>query len=152
MSLLVNRITYQVVQDVRNRAFAHLQQLPFSYIDSRQPGDMISRISTDVDQFADGLLMGFTQLFTGVMTIVATLAFMLSINVKITLVVVVITPVSFLVADFIARRTFTMFRIQSETRGEMTSLVEEMVGNQKTVRHLVMKTGLMSVLKRLMKD
>ncbi len=134
MSLLVNRITYQVVQDVRNRAFAHLQQLPFSYIDSRQPGDMISRISTDVDQFADGLLMGFTQLFTGVMTIVATLAFMLSINVKITLVVVVITPVSFLVADFIARRTFTMFRIQSETRGEMTSLVEEMVGNQKTVK------------------
>ncbi|MGI6008179.1 MAG: ABC transporter ATP-binding protein [Ruminococcus sp.] len=134
MNLLINRITYQVVQDVRDRAFARLQVLPFSYIDSRQPGDMISRISTDVDQFADGLLMGFTQLFTGVMTIIATLAFMLSINVKITLVVVVITPVSFLVANFIAKRTFTMFRVQSETRGEMTSLVEEMVGNQKIVK------------------
>ncbi len=134
MNLLINHITYQVVQDVRDRAFRHLQILPFSYIDSRQPGDMISRISTDVDQFADGLLMGFTQLFTGVMTIIATLAFMVSINVKITLVVVVITPVSFLVANFIAKRTFTMFRLQSETRGEMTSLVEEMVGNQKIVK------------------
>ncbi|MCH1982805.1 ABC transporter ATP-binding protein/permease [Ruminococcus sp. OA3] len=134
MGLVTNHITYEIVQGLRDDAFVHMQKLPFAYLDRNQPGDMISRISTDVDQFADGLLMGFTQLFTGVMTIIATFGFMLSINVKITAVVVVITPLSFFVANFIAKRTFAMFREQSEARGTLTSLVEEMVGNQKVVK------------------
>ena len=134
MSLLTNKMTYKIVDDIRRRVFAHMEILPLRYMDAHQPGDAISRISTDVDQFSDGLLMGFTQLFTGVMTILGTLGFMISIDGRITLIVVLITPLSFFVANFIAKRTFTMFRLQSETRAEMTSLVEEMVGNQKVVK------------------
>lgn len=134
MSLLTNKMTYKIVDDVRRRVFAHMEILPLRYMDAHQPGDAISRISTDVDQFSDGLLMGFTQLFSGVMTILGTLGFMISIDGRITLIVVLITPLSFFVANFIAKRTFTMFRLQSETRAEMTSLVEEMVGNQKVVK------------------
>lgn len=134
MSLLTNKMTYKIVDDIRRRVFAHMEILPLRYMDAHQPGDAISRISTDVDQFSDGLLMGFTQLFSGVMTILGTLGFMISIDGRITLIVVLITPLSFFVANFIAKRTFTMFRLQSETRAEMTSLVEEMVGNQKVVK------------------
>lgn len=134
MNLCNNTITYRVVKKVREEAFAKLQILPLKYIDSHQYGETISRIITDVEQFSDGLLLGFTQLFTGVVTIVGTLFFMLSINVKIALVVILITPVSLFVASFIAKRTYTMFRAQSETRAEMTSLVDEMAGNQKTVQ------------------
>ena len=134
MSLLTNKMTYKIVDDIRRSVFAHMEILPLRYMDAHQPGDAISRISTDVDQFSDGLLMGFTQLFSGVMTILGTLGFMISIDGRITLVVVLITPLSFFVANFIAKRTFTMFRLQSETRAEMTSLVEEMVGNQKVVK------------------
>ena len=134
MSLLTNKMTYKIVDDIRRSVFAHMEILPLRYMDAHQPGDTISRISTDVDQFSDGLLMGFTQLFSGVMTILGTLGFMISIDGRITLVVVLITPLSFFVANFIAKRTFTMFRLQSETRAEMTSLVEEMVGNQKVVK------------------
>lgn len=134
MSLMTNHITYQVVQDIRVKAFNHMEILPVRYMDSHQPGEAISRISTDVEQFSDGLLMGFTQLFTGVLTILGTLGFMLSIHPGITLLVVCITPVSFFVAGFIAKRTYHMFREQSEIRSEMTSLVEEMVGNQKVVK------------------
>ena len=134
MSLLTNKMTYKIVDDIRRRVFAHMEILPLRYMDAHQPGDAISRISTDVDQFSDGLLMGFTQLFSGVMTILGTLGFMISIDGRITLIVVLITPLSFFVANFIAKRTFTMFRLQSETRAEMTSLVEEMVGNQKAVK------------------
>lgn len=134
MSLLTNKMTYKIVDDIRRRVFAHMEILPLRYMDAHQPGDAISRISTDVDQFSDGLLMGFTQLFSGVMTILGTLGFMIYIDGRITLIVVLITPLSFFVANFIAKRTFTMFRLQSETRAEMTSLVEEMVGNQKVVK------------------
>ncbi|MGN0315375.1 MAG: ABC transporter ATP-binding protein [Fusicatenibacter sp.] len=134
MSLLTNRITFQVVQDIRVRAFDHMEILPLSYIDSHQPGDVLSRITTDVEQFSDGLLMGFTQLFTGVLTIIGTLCFMLTMDVAVTLLVVCLTPLSFLVAGFIAKRTYSMFRVQSETRSEMTSLVEEMVGNERIVQ------------------
>ena len=134
MSLLTNKMTYKIVDDIRRRVFAHMEILPLRYMDAHQQGDAISRISTDVDQFSDGLLMGFTQLFSGVMTILGTLGFMISIDGRITLIVVLITPLSFFVANFIAKRTFTMFRLQSETRAEMTSLVEEMVGNQKVVK------------------
>ena len=134
MSLLTNKMTYKIVDEIRRSVFAHMEILPLRYMDAHQPGDAISRISTDVDQFSDGLLMGFTQLFSGVMTILGTLGFMISIDGRITLVVVLITPLSFFVANFIAKRTFTMFRLQSETRAEMTSLVEEMVGNQKVVK------------------
>ncbi|MCB5712324.1 ABC transporter ATP-binding protein [Lactonifactor longoviformis] len=134
MNLATNHVTFCVVRDIRRKAFAHLEEVPVKYIDSNQPGEIMSRIVTDVDQFSDGLLMGFTQLFTGVVTIVGTLGFMLSIHVKITLIVVLITPVSLFVASFIAKRTFSMFKLQSETRGDMTSLVEELVGNQKLVQ------------------
>ena len=134
MNLCNNKITYHVVKDIRSEAFEHLEILPLRYIDSNQYGEVISKVITDVDQFSDGLLLGFSQLFTGVITILGTLLFMLSVNFKITLVVVLITPLSLFVASFIARRTFSMFKLQSETRGEMTSLVEEMVGNQKIVK------------------
>lgn len=134
MNLCNNKITYRVVKDVRIRAFAKLQELPLKYIDSHQYGETISRIITDVEQFSDGLLMGFSQLFTGSVTIVGTLLFMLTINVKISLVVILITPVSLFVASFIAKRTYTMFKAQSEKRAEMTSLINEMVGNQKVVQ------------------
>lgn len=134
MNLFTNRITYRVVQDIRGQAFGHLQKVPISYMDANQPGDILSRIVTDVTQFSDGLLMGFTQLFTGVATILGTIGFMLSISVKISLLVIVLTPVSLFVASFIASRTFRMFQEQSEKRAEMTSLVEELVGNQKIVQ------------------
>ena len=134
MNVSNNKITYSVVRDIRDEAFRKIQELPLSYIDSHSYGEVVSRVIADVDQFADGLLMGFTQLFTGVITILGTLLFMLSVNVSITLVVVLITPVSLLVASFIARRTYEMFRQQSETRGEQTALVEEMLGNQKIVQ------------------
>ena len=134
MNLLTNQVTYRVVQDIRSRAFSHLQEVPVSYMDASQPGDILSRIVADVSQFSDGLLMGFTQLFTGVVTILGTIGFMLSISVKISLLVIVLTPVSLFVASFIAGRTFRMFKEQSEKRAEMTSLVEEIVGNQKLVQ------------------
>ncbi len=129
-----NYITYHVIQDIRKDAFAKLEILPLKYIDARSYGDIVSRVIADVDTFADGLLMGFTQLFTGVITIAGTLIFMLLTNVPITIVVVCITPVSFLVAKFIASRTHAMFKLQSETRGEQTALIEEMIGNQKVVK------------------
>ncbi|MFQ9157487.1 MAG: ABC transporter ATP-binding protein [Blautia sp.] len=134
MNLLTNQVTYGVVQDIRSQAFSHLQEVPVSYIDSNQPGDILSRIVADVSQFSDGLLMGFTQFFTGVITILGTIGFMMSISVKISLIVIVLTPVSLFVASFIAGRTFQMFKEQSEKRAEMTSLVEELVGNQKVVQ------------------
>ena len=134
MNTCNNYITYHVIKDIREDAFHKLENLPLKYLDSRAYGDIVSRVIADVDTFADGLLMGFTQLFTGVLTILGTLGFMLITNVPITLVVVCITPVSFLVARFIATKTYTMFKEQSETRGEQTSLIEEMVGNQKIVK------------------
>lgn len=134
MNLCNNQITYRVVKDVRMNAFEHLQKLPLKYVDSHPYGETISRIITDVEQFSDGLLMGFSQLFAGVVTIAGTLAFMLSINVKISLIVIFITPLSLFVASFVAKKTYNMFKIQSETRAQMTSLVDEMVGNQKVVQ------------------
>ena len=134
MNVCNNKMTYQVVRDIRNEAFRKIEILPLRYIDGHPYGDVVSRVIADVDQFADGLLMGFTQLFTGVATIIGTFGFMLSVNVTITFVVVLITPVSFLVANFIAKRTFDMFRLQSETRGEQTGLIDEMIGNQKVVQ------------------
>lgn len=134
MNVCNNKMTYQIVRDIRNDAFQKIEILPLKYIDGHPYGEVVSRVIADVDQFADGLLMGFTQLFTGVATIVGTFCFMLSVNVTITFVVVLITPVSFLVANFIARRTFSMFRLQSEIRGEQTGLIDEMIGNQKVVQ------------------
>mgnify|MGYP004516265855 FL=1 len=134
MNICNNKMTYQIVQDVRNEAFKKIEILPLKYIDGHPYGEIVSRVIADVDQFADGLLMGFTQLFTGVATIIGTLVFMLSVNVKITLVVVIITPVSFFVAGFIAKRTYTMFKLQSESRAEQTGLIDEMIGNQKVVQ------------------
>ena len=134
MNIFNNKMTYEIVRDIRNEAFQKIEILPLKYIDSHSYGEITSRVIADVDQFADGLLMGFTQLFTGVMTILGTLLFMLTTNVGITLVVVLITPLSFFVAGFIAKRTFTMFRVQSETRGEQTALIDEMIGNQKVVQ------------------
>ena len=134
MNVLNNHITYSVVRDIRIEAFNHLESLPLSYVDSHKHGDIVSRIVSDIDQFADGLLMGFTQLFTGVVTIVGTLGFMLYINVPIALVVVVLTPISLFVASFIAKRTYNLFQSQSESRGELTALVDEMIGQQKIVQ------------------
>ncbi len=134
MNTCNNYITYNVVKDIREDAFHRLEELPLKYLDAHSYGDIVSRVVADVDTFADGLLMGFTQLFTGVLTILGTLIFMLATNIPIALVVVCITPVSFLVARFIATRTYSMFKLQSETRGEQTSLVEEMIGNQKVVK------------------
>ena len=134
MNHINNKITYQVVMDIRTQAFERLEHLPISYIDSHTSGDVLSRVITDVDQFSEGLLMGFTQLFTGVMTILGTLLFMLSVNPWITAVVVILTPLSLVVAAFIARKTYTMFKHQSETRGELTGLVDEMLGNLKVVQ------------------
>ena len=133
MNTCNNYITYHVIRDIRTDAFAKLEILPLKYLDAHAYGDIVSRVIADVDTFADGLLMGFTQLFTGVLTILCTLGFMLVTNVPITLVVVCITPVSFLVAKFIATKTYSMFKEQSETRGEQTSLIEEMIDNQKIV-------------------
>ncbi len=134
MNVCNNKITYEVVQDIRREAFAKIEILPLKFIDSHSHGELVSRVVADVDQFADGLLMGFSQLFTGVITILGTLLFMLSINVKISLVVVLITPVSLFVASFIAKRTFSMFMLQSTTRGEQTSFINEMIENQKVVQ------------------
>ena len=133
MNVCNNRITFNVVRDMRNRAFKKIEVLPFSYLDSHSQGDTVSKVITDADQLADGLLMGFTQLFTGVATIIGTLIFMLSINFWITLVVVVLTPLSFLIARFIAKKTYSMFKLQSETRGEQTAFIDEMVSNQKVI-------------------
>ena len=134
MNVVNNRITFQVVRDIRIKAFEQLEILPLKYMDAHRPGDAISRITTDVEQFSDGLLMGFTQLFTGVLTILGTLGVMISIDWRIALVVVALTPLSIFVARFIATRTYSMFKVQSETRAEMTSLVEELVGNAHLVR------------------
>ena len=134
MNVCNNKMTYQMVQDIRNEAFDKIEQLPLKYIDGHPYGEVVSRVIADVDKFSDGLLMGFTQLFTGIATIVGTFCFMLSVNVSITFVVVLITPVSFFVANFIAKRTFRMFRLQSEIRGEQTGLIDEMIGNQKVVQ------------------
>ncbi len=134
MNVCNNKMTYGVVRDIRGDAFEKIQKLPLRYIDSHSYGEIVSRLTADADQLADGLLMGFTQLFTGLITIVGTLGFMLSVSVPIALVVVVITPVSLFVAGFIARQTYEMFRLQSKTRGEQTALIEEMVGNQKVVQ------------------
>ena len=133
MNALNNKITYNVIRDMRARAFAKIESLPISYIDSHPKGDIVSRVISDVDQFADGLLMGFTQLFTGVVTIIGTLAFMLSINLWIAIVVVIVTPLSFLIAGFIAKKTHKMFTLQSQTKGEQTAFIDEMVSNQKIV-------------------
>ena len=134
MNVCNNKMTYQIVRDIRNEAFHKIEILPLKYIDGHAYGEVVSRVIADVDQFSDGLLMGFTQLFTGVATILGTFCFMLSVNVKITVVVVLITPLSFFVANFIAKRTFSMFKIQSETRGEQTGLIDEMIGKQKVVQ------------------
>lgn len=134
MNMCNNRMTYNIVRDIRKDAFDKIEKLPFSYIDSHSHGDMVSRIIADVDTFADGLLMGFTQLFTGLATIIGTLLFMISINIKITIVVVILTPISLFVASFIAKKTYSMFQLQSKTRGEQTALIEEMIGNQKVVQ------------------
>ncbi len=134
MNHINNQITFHVVKDIRTKAFNHLEELPLSYLDSHQDGDIISRIIADIDQFSDGLLMGFTQLFTGVLTILGTLGFMLMVNPVITIVVVLVTPLSLCVASYIAKKTFSMFKLQSQTRGEMTSLVNEMIGNEKVVQ------------------
>ncbi|MBQ3600926.1 MAG: ABC transporter ATP-binding protein [Lachnospiraceae bacterium] len=134
MNIINNKITFQVIRDMRKEAFAKIQELPLKYVDTHPYGEIVSKIIADVDQFADGLLMGFTQLFTGVVTIIGTLVFMFSIHWKIAIVVVVLTPISLFVARFIAKRTYNMFRVQSEYRGEQTSLIDEMVGNQKVVQ------------------
>ena len=134
MNICNNKITYSVVRDIRKNAFEKLQNLPVKYVDSHSTGEVVSKIIADVDQFADGLLMGFTQFFSGVMTIIGTLIFMIVINWKITLVVVLVTPLSFFVASFVAKKTYTMFRKQSETRGKQTGFIDEMIGNQKVVQ------------------
>ncbi len=134
MNICNNRITYHVVRDIRYEAFKKIQILPLKYIDGHAYGDIVSRVIADADQFADGLLMGFTQLFTGVITIFGTLGFMVAINVKITIVVVLVTPLSLFMANFIAKRTYSMFRLQSQTRGEQTAFIDEMIGNQKVVQ------------------
>lgn len=134
MNICNNKITFNVVRDLRKKAFAKLQKLPLKYTDSHMHGETVSRLISDVDQFSDGLLLGFTQLFSGVVTIAATIGFMLSINLYITLVVVLITPLSLFVADFIAKRTYSMFKLQSETKGEQTAFIEEMISGQKVVQ------------------
>ena len=134
MSLCNNRMTYLVVRDIRKDAFEKIQILPLKYLDNHPTGEVVSKIIADVDQFADGLLMGFTQLFSGVLTILGTLYFMITVNIVVALVVILITPVSLFVAGFIARKTYSMFKAQSETRGEQTALIDEMIGNQKVVQ------------------
>ena len=134
MSEVNNFVTFRVTRDIRNEAFSHIQVLPLSYLDSHPQGDLVSRLVSDVDAFADGLLMGFTQLFTGVMTIAGTLVFMMRISVPVALVVICITPLSLLVANFIANKTYSMFRLQSATRGEQTALIDETIGGIKLVR------------------
>ena len=134
MNICNNKVTYHVIQDIRKDAFYKIQELPLKYLDGQSSGDIVSRVIADADQFAEGLLMGCTQLFTGVMTILGTLIFMFSQNIGISLVVVLVTPVSLFVASFIAKKTFSMFQLQSKTRGEQTALIDEMIGNQKVVK------------------
>ena len=134
MNHINNKITYHIVRDLRIQAFNHLQELPLSYIDQHSSGDLLSRVITDIDQFSDGLLLGFTQLFTGIATIVGTIVFMLSINPWITLIVVLLSPLSFVIANFIAKKSFTMFKLQSEARGELTGFTNEMLGGIKIVQ------------------
>ena len=134
MSIINNRMTYRTVQDIRAKAIRHIQELPLAYLDQHSTGDIISRVIADTDILSDGLLLGFTQLFSGIVTIVGTLIFMFSKNVWITLMVIVLTPLSFFVAKFISSHSFQMFRKQSETRGKQTALIEEMIGNQKVVQ------------------
>lgn len=134
MNACNNKMTYNIIRDIRKEAFEKIEKLPLKYIDGHSYGEIVSRVIADVDQFADGLLMGFTQFFTGIVTIIGTLVFMLTISVKITIAVVVLTPISLFVAGFIAKKTFSMFKLQSETRGEQTALIEEMIGNQKVVQ------------------
>lgn len=134
MNMINNKVTYNVVRDIRDEAFQKIEILPLKYLDSHSHGEIVSRIIADVDQFADGLLMGFTQFFTGIVTILGTLFFMLTINVKITFVVVLVTPLSLFVASFIAKKTYSMFKLQSETRGEQTAFIDEMIGNEKVVK------------------
>ena len=134
MNICNNKITYNVTRDIRDEAFKKIEILPLKYVDNHSSGDIVSRVIADVDQFADGLLMGFTQLFTGVLTILGTLFFMFSVNVTISIVVLLVTPISLFVAAFIAKRTYKMFRVQSETRGEETAYIDEMIGNQKVVQ------------------
>lgn len=134
MNMINNKVTYEVVRDIRNEAFEKIEILPLKYLDGKSQGEIVSRVITDADQFADGLLMGFTQLFTGIVTILGTLGFMLSINVGITFVVVLVTPLSLFVASFIAKKTYSMFKLQSETRGEQTAFIDEIIGNQKIVK------------------
>lgn len=134
MNVINNKITYSIIRDIRKDAFERLQILPVNYVDTHPAGDIVSKVIADVDQFADGLLMGFTQFFTGLMTIIGTLIFMISYNWKITLVVVMITPLSFFVASFISKKTYSMFKLQSEARGEQTTLIDEMIGNEKVVQ------------------
>ena len=134
MNWINNKMTYNVVRDIREEAFKKIQILPLKYIDTHAQGEIVSRVIADVDQFSDGLLMGFTQLFTGIITILGTLFFMLTINMGITLVVVIVTPLSLFVANYIAKKTYTMFKLQSEARGEQTAFIDEMIGNQKVVK------------------
>ena len=134
MNICNNKITYSVIRDIRKDAFSKLQRLPVKYADSHPTGEIVSKVIADVDQFADGLLMGFTQFFTGVMTIIGTLVFMILINWKITFVVVLVTPLSFFVASFVAKKTYKMFQKQSEARGRQTAFIDEMIGNQKVVQ------------------
>ena len=134
MNVINNKITYSIIRDIRKDAFERLQILPVNYTDTHPAGDIVSKVIADVDQFADGLLMGFTQFFTGIMTIIGTLIFMICYNWKITLVVVLVTPLSFFVASFISKKTYTMFKLQSESRGEQTALIDEMIGNEKVVQ------------------
>ena len=143
MSICNNRIVYSIIEDIREKAFDKMQKLPLKYLDAHSHGDIMSRIIADVDTFADGLLLGFTQLFTGVITILGTLLFMLFENITITLVVVLITPVSLLVASFIAKKTFHMFQLQSVTRGEQTTLINEMISNHKEVKAFGRETHVM---------
>ncbi|MBQ1750004.1 MAG: ABC transporter ATP-binding protein, partial [Lachnospiraceae bacterium] len=134
MNLINNRLTYRTVQDIRSKAIRQIENLPLSYLDSHSTGDVVQRVIADVDQLSDGLLLGFTQLFSGVITIVVTLIFMFSKNVEITLLVLILTPVSFLVAKFISSRSYAMFQKQTKTRGKQTALINEMVGNEKVVK------------------
>ena len=133
MNLLNNKMTYHIVQDIRLQAMEHIQKLPLSYIDKHSTGDIVSRIIADTDILSDGLLLGFSQLFSGIVTIIATLFFMFSKNVVISIMVICLTPLSFFVAKFIASRSYTMFKKQSESRGKQTALIDEMIGNQKVV-------------------
>lgn len=134
MSIINNRVTYHVVRDIRDEAFRKIEILPLKYLDVHSQGEIISRVIADVDQFADGLLMGFSQLFTGIVTVLGTLFFMIALNWKISLVVIILTPMSLLIARYIAKKTYSMFKLQSETRGEQTALIDEMIGNQKVVQ------------------